>query len=282
MSSGGDWRRPDWLDAMRAWTPGALMPPSLRQAMRPVADLFGFAPYLLGKELIDQAASRLVDRPLTIRTGDTDISLVLRVLQFEQPPIGLMIGQLGNVVLEAEDVTIAGFHISHLRLDVRNLHVQTRVPTPAVVAAPIKVRAVIDQRVIAEVVATRTDRVWIDLRADGVARASLAGRRGWGHVDLVPRMDGRTLVLDPSNVAVRRRESASVARRLPPLRVALSSSFPEAHVTDVAIESGCVVVSGVYEEWRRPMAPMQFEDLLGQIKQFDGGALRIPTANVGS
>ena len=97
MSNRGDWRSPDWFfDAMRSGSSG-FVPPSLAQAMRPVADLFGFAPALLGKELLDTAAARLLDRPLTIQAGDSEISLVLRRLQLERPPIGLMVGQLGDV-----------------------------------------------------------------------------------------------------------------------------------------------------------------------------------------
>ena len=174
-------------------------------------------------------------------------------------------------------MTLGGTRIDHLRLDVRNLHAQAGQPSGAVVAAPVKVRAVIAQDVIAAVVTRRTPRIVLELRAGGVARATLVGHDGWGHVDLVPRVDGRTLVLAPRSLALRARHLFNVARRLPPYRVTLSGSFPEAHITGVTVEDGQIVLNGVYEEWRWPLGPQSLDELLTQIKRFEGGAIRLPT-----
>jgi hypothetical protein len=279
MSSGGDWLRPNWLvDAVRSWTPSARVPPSLAEAMRPAAELFGFAPATVGKELIDAAASRLVGRSITINAGDTDVELVLRLLQLERPPIGLMIGQLGDVALEAEDVGFSGVRVGRLRLDVRNLHVQPGLQSASVVAAPIRVRAELDHDVISDAVSRWNARVIVELHDGGVARAFLAGRRDWGHVDVVPRVDGRTLFLEPQNVTVRTWKLASLIRRLPPLRIGLPNAIAAAHIKNVDVEDGRVVLDGVYEEWRWELSPKQLDELRRQVLRFDGGVLQIPRA----
>ncbi|HEX7132765.1 MAG TPA: hypothetical protein VF228_09325 [Iamia sp.] len=272
----GDWLRPDWLtETLRAWGPSVSQ--SMTQAMRPVVDLFGFAPASLAEELILAAASRLVGEPLTLQVGDTEIALVLRRLQPDPQPLGLMIGQLGDVEIDADDVVAGDVRIAHLHLVVRNLHVQPGVGVATFVAAPIAVRATLDQEVVATAVARRTPHVEVELGDGPFARARLRGRPDWGHVDLTPRIEGRTLVLEPREATLRRWDVTSVARRLPPIRLALPPAAATAHLTDVGIEDGHLVVDGTYEEWRTEVGPVELEDLRRRLKAYDGGTLRVPS-----
>jgi len=273
----GDWLRPDWLtETVRAWGPGGLVSQSMTQAMRPIVDLFGFAPASLAQELILAAASHLVGQPLTLQVDDTEIALVLRRLQPDPQPLGLVIGQLGHVEIDADDVVVGDVRIAHLHLVVRNLHVQPGVGVATIVAAPIEVRATLDQEVVAAAVAHRTPHVEVDLSGAHGARARLRGRRGWGHVDLRPRIEGRTLVLEPTEATLRRWDVTAVARRLPALRLALPQAIAAAHITDVDIEDGRLVVGGTYEEWRTEMGPVELDDLRRRLTGFEGGTLRVP------
>jgi hypothetical protein len=274
--SGGDWLRPDWFrSAMRAWTPAAMVPAPVAAAMRQVVEQFGLAPAMVGKQLIDSAASRLVGREATIHAGDTEVTLVLRRLRLVRPPVGLMIGQVGDVEIEAEDVATGALRVRGLHLDVRNLHVQPGA-TATVVAAPIRVRAVIDGAVLLEALAERTRRVEIELGADGTARAYLAGRRTWGHVELVPHFERGALVLAPTRIVLRDRDVlSSLARRVPPLRLVMPELAAGLHIVGVAVEDGGLVVDAVYEEWRREVTPEDVEQLLRRIERFDGGVLDV-------
>ena len=270
----GDWLRPDWLtETLRAWGPSVSQ--SMTQAMRPIVDLFGFAPASVAEELILAAASQLVGEPLTLQVGDTEIALVLRRLQPDPQPMGLMIGQLGNVEIDADDVVVGDVRIAHLHLVVRNLHIQPGVGTATFVAAPVGVRAILDQEVVATAVARRTPYVEVELD-DHCARARLRGRRDWGHVDLTPRIEGRTLVLEPTEATLRRWDVTSVARRLPALRLALPQAVSTAHLTDVGIEDGHLVVSGTCEEWRTEVGPAELDDLRRRLGAYKGGTLRVP------
>jgi hypothetical protein len=276
--SSGDWLRPDRLaDAVRAWTPGGLLPPSMTQAMRPIVELFGFAPATLAQDLIESAASRLVGRPLTLQSGATEIALVLRRLQLERAPLGLAIGQLGDVGIEADDVVVGDVRIAHLRLGVRNVHVQPGVTTATIVAAPIQVRAILDQEVVATAVARRTPHVEVELCTADRARARLRAHPEWGSVDLTPRIDGRTLVLDPARATLRRWDLTALARRLPAIRFALPDAIAAARVTAVHVEDGQLVIDGTYEEWRAEVGPTELDDLRRRVKLYDHGPLRVPS-----
>ena len=255
-----------------------MIPAPFTQAVRQVVELFGFAPAVVVKEVIEAATSRLLDRPLRLRIGDNEIELVLRVLRMARPPVGLMIAQLGDVEIEADDLRISGQRVTHLRVDVRNLHIQPGI-TSTVVAAPVHFSARIDEQAVGDAVATRTARVEIELLGDGAARARLPGRRAWGHVDLVPVIDGRTLVLEPREVVVRGWNRLSpLARRLPKLRFHLPALADGAHITAIDVDRGHVLVEGVFEEWREELTAGQLDQLVRRIQRFDGGLLDIPRA----
>jgi hypothetical protein len=274
-STGGDWLRPDWFrSAMRAWTPPA-MPAPVAAAMRQVVEQFGLAPATVAHKVIDAAASRLVGRETTLHAGATEVTLILQVLRLAEAPVNLMIGQVGDVEVEAEDVSTSALRISHLWMEARNVHVQPGKPA-AVVAAPIKIRAVIAQAVLVDALAQRTQRVEIELLHGGTARAHLAGHRTLGYLDLVPSVEGRALVLTPSTIVVRGSDRlASLAPRLPRIRLPLLKLPPALHVTDVIAEDGQLVVDAVYEEWRTEVSPDDVEKLLKRIERYDGGILDI-------
>jgi hypothetical protein len=276
--SGGDWFRPDWLsDAVRSLTP--TVPGPLTDAMRQVVDLFGFAPAVVAKEVIDAATSRLVDRELDLRFGETEVHLVLRALRLARPPVGLMLGQLGDIEVEADDLAWSGGRLARFSASVRNIHVQPGT-TPTLVAAPVRLSATLDQEEIDAVVADRTDVARIELTAEGTVRAALAVRSEWGHVDLSPRVEGRVLVLQPTGVVLRGWDRLSgIARRLPPLRIRLPEVLVGAHVTGVEVVEGTLVVHAVLDEWREPIDAGQLEQLVRRIQRFTGDLLDIPKAS---
>ena len=249
-----------------------------RNASRQVAEQFGLAPAVITKRLLESATARLVGRQVTFRGTGGDVTLVLRLLRLVRPPVALMIGQVGDVEIDADDVQTPTMRIRRLHLDVRNLHLQPGPTSTTVVAAPIRARAVLDAAMVSTMVADRTTRAEIELRADGPARAYVTGRRAWGHVDLVPRLEGASLVLAPSDIVVRGSNRLSgIAGRLPPLRVALPEVAAGVHLAGVTVEDGQLVVEAVYEEFRREFAAEDFEQLRRRIERFEGGLLDITT-----
>ena len=274
-------RRPQWLiDAMSMWSPTSYMPQALTDAMRPVAELFGFAPAAVVKDLIDSVAARLSGRRLTLQLGDHEVTLVLRTLQLERPPVGLVVGQVGDVRIEADDVSVGGSRITHVVLDAHNVHLQPGVDSATIVAAPIHVRASLDPDTLRAHVADRVRRFELELRDSG-GRAYIAGRRSLGHVDFAPRVEGRTLLLQPVDALMWRWEIGSLVRRLPALRFALPTGLEAAHITGVGVQDGQLIVAGVYEEWRSTFTAQEFDGLRRRIDRYDGTPLRMPRSRVG-
>ncbi|MGH2685969.1 MAG: hypothetical protein ACRDJP_10945, partial [Actinomycetota bacterium] len=110
-------------------------------------------------------------------------------------------------------------------------------------------------------------------------RAALPGRREWGHVDLVPVVDGRTVVLEPRELVVRGWSRLSpLARRLPRLRLRLPALAEGAHVTSIDVGEGHLLVEAVVEEWREELSPGQLEQVVRRIQRFEGGLLDLPRA----
>ncbi|HLM29961.1 MAG TPA: hypothetical protein VK360_08565 [Acidimicrobiales bacterium] len=271
-----DWLGPDWVrDAMRAWTPTAV-PAPFTEAFRQVVDLFGFAPAMVAKDVIEGASARLVGRALTLRYGGTEVDLVLRVLRMARPPVGLMIGQLGDVEIEAEDVRWAGGHVARLRVDARNIHIQPG-PPPTLVVAPIRLAATLDESTVDDMVSQRVRWAEVRLTSDGAAQVSLVGRRRWGHVDFVPQVQGDSVALEPRQVVIGGRSRASgLAQRLPHLRFRLPDAVGGHRLSDIRIEDGRVAVRAVVDEWRQAFSPEQLEQVVRRIQRFRGPLLDIP------
>jgi hypothetical protein len=156
------------------------------------------------------------------------------------------------------------------------VHVQPGSP-PTVVAAPVRVEATFDQAAVDEAVAEHTELATVELTGDGRVRAALAQRSGWGHIDLVPRVEGPNLVLQPDAVVVRGWDRLSgLARRLPPVRIRLPEVLAGAHVSGVAVAPGRLVVHAVLEEWREPVTAGQLDQLVRRVQRFTGTLLEIP------
>ena len=258
----GDRPRPDWLaETLRAWTPSSLVPPSVGDAMRPVAELFGFAPAALLRGLVDTATTDLVGKRLAADVGGTEVSGVLRGVRPERAPLGLAVGQLGTASIDVDDLDSGDLRVAHLRLDLRNLHVQPGIGTSTVVAAPISWRATLDQRQVRAVLAGRSPQLEVELGPSGLVRVWLRGRRDWGHVDARPHLHGRAVRFEPTAATLGRWDVTALGRRIPRPRVDLPAMPPWAHLASVEVADGQLIVEGTVEEWRFDVGPGEIEAL---------------------
>jgi hypothetical protein len=272
---GGDWFGSEWLrDATKAWS-SPLVPEALRQMVD------GVAPAALAQRAVEVAGDRLAGRELELRFGDSRVHLVPTSIGLARASLGVVIGQLGDLELEARDVRWEGGRAATLRIEAGNVHIQPGT-VATLVAAPIRATARFDQATVEEVVARRTTWVAVELTADGTLRASLARWRRWGRVDLVPEVEGRFLVLRPVAAEVGgRRRAVPAGRRLPGLRVELPESLVAGHVEEVGVEDGHLVVRAVLDEWREPLAPGQLDQLVRRIETLSGAVLDVPRAAAG-
>ena len=275
----GDWLNPAWLrDAIGGWKPPTLpagAPEPVAAGMRQVADLFGFAPAGVARDVIEAANTRLAGREVRLLFGDLHVTSTVRTIRLQRPPLGLMIGQLGDVEIVVEDVRWAGRRIAWLRIDARNVHIQPGNPA-MVVTAPVYVEAKVDQATVDEVVALTAPRTHVEL-LDGAARATIKGRPQWGWIDLVPHCEGDVLALRPATIAMwGTAVPDAILRHLPVLRFPLPEALAVGHVSSVAVERGAVRVRGVLDEWREPLGARQLDQVVRRITTFAGPELVLP------
>ncbi len=258
----------------RSWTPPQSIVGPLTAGVTRMADLLGFSPGTLLQELVDSIANHLVGREVQISFGDASVRLTVTHAHVTPAPAGLMLGQLGSVELEARDVQWADRRVDELSIEARNVHVSAGNPH-ALVAAPILFTASLTEPTIAALVADANPRLIVTLAGDR-ASVRLRGHETWGHVEVEPRIDGSTLVLQVTGVAIRRRRPVRRwLTRVPAVRRPLQLP-PGVVLDDVAVADRRVVLHGALREWREPVSAAQLEELITRVRSLTGGALDIP------
>jgi len=175
-----------WID------PARLLPPGLPVA--PVAAL---------ESLLRAAGRRLAGRHLTVPGTGGALRLRLTALRIDPEPVGLTIGQLGEVTVEATEVVWRDLTFRRAVLVARNVHVRPQ-PVPTAVAAPVVLDVVVDPAVLRERLAARHPQLRLEVHGDVPhARAHWARRPEWGWVGLRPEVTSAALLLRPTTVSVR-------------------------------------------------------------------------------
>jgi hypothetical protein len=121
-----------WIDPARMLPLGVPVPP--------VAAL---------ESLLRAAGRRLAGRHLTVRGSGGALSLRLTALRLDPEPVGLTIGQIGEVTVEATEVIWRDVTFRRAVLVARNVHVRPQ-PVPTAVAAPVLLDVVVDAAVVRE------------------------------------------------------------------------------------------------------------------------------------
>lgn len=163
---------------------------------------------------------------------------------------GLAIGQLDDIRLELRDVEWEGRRVSRLVVTGRNVHLRPSLP-PLLVTAPVLVSAIVDVEALTTWASPWARRVALEIGDDAVARVRWRDRPHLGALEVDVRVEGGTLVVEPSAVQTRRRR-VSWVNRLPPLRVPLA--VPRGIVlTGIAVEPGTMRVDAMVPEWSQPL-----------------------------
>ena len=151
-----------WVDPTGGLVPPGLMPSGLPSL--PVAAL---------ESLLRAAGRRLAGRRLTVPGTGGALHLRLTALRLDPEPLGLAVGQLGDVTVEATDVVWRDITFRSAVLVARNVHVRPQ-PVPTAVAAPVTLDLALDPVAVCERLAA----------THPVARPSIARPRtpgGAGH-----------------------------------------------------------------------------------------------------
>src|SRR5690242_21170931 len=129
------------------------MPPGLTAPGLPTTGL---------ESLLHAAGRRLAGKRLTVPGTGGALRLRLTALRLDPEPLGLAVGQLGDVTVEATDVVWRDITFRSAVLVARNVHVRPQ-PVPTAVAAPITLDVVLDAAVVRDRVAAARPAVQLEV-----------------------------------------------------------------------------------------------------------------------
>jgi hypothetical protein len=241
-----------WVD------PAGLMPSGLPSL--PVAAL---------ESLLRAAGRRLAGRRLTVPGTGGALRLRLTALRLDPEPLGLAVGQLGDVTLEATDVEWRDLLFRSAVLVARNVHVRPQ-PVPTAVAAPVTLDLALDPVVVCERLAATHPGLRLSVHREAPhARAHWARHPEWGWVGLQPDITATALLLRPTAVDVRGR-TRSLPGWLPTVRVRLPQLPRGLRLRDVEIADDTAIVLHLgTDEWREKVPPRRLTALLTRLQRFD-------------
>jgi hypothetical protein len=243
------------------WTdPAGLLPPGLPAS--PVATL---------EALLRAAGRRLAGRHLTVPGTGGALRLRLTALRLDPEPVGLAIGQIGEVTVEATEVVWRDITFRRAVLVARNVHVRPQ-PVPTAVAAPVTLDVVVDPAVVRDRIAATHPRLRLEVHGDAPhARAHWARHPDWGWVGLRPEITTTALLLRPTAVRLRGRSRALPAW-LPVVRVRLPRLPRGLRLRDVEVQADTgILLRLATDEWREAVPPRRLTALLARLRRFEGG-----------
>ena len=221
------------------------------------------------ESLLRAAGRGLAGRRLTVPGTGGALRLRLTALRLDPEPLGLAVGQLGDVTVEATDVVWRDITFRSAVLVARNVHVRPQ-PVPTAVAAPVTLDLALDPVVVGERLAATHPGLRLSVHREAPhARAHWARHPEWGWVGLQPEITTTALLLRPTSVGVRGR-TRSLPGWLPTVRVRLPQ-LPRGlrlRTVEVADDTAIVLHLGT-DEWREQVPPRRLTALLTRLQRFD-------------
>ena len=268
-----DWASGDWLGpANPLGVVAPVVAESIDRFTRVVNATLGAAaqtgpaaPQLIIEQILKTARSRLVGRDLTLRAGTDAATMRLHLddLRFAMTPLTVAVGQLGTIEAIASNVSWDGGRLNALTISFANVHVRPGMQ-PALVIAPIRFHATIKQDVLDELLAPSTDKVSVELAADGVAYARRPGREQWGHAHVRPRIEGDHIRLVATGLTVRTKSFNAPRNGIPSVLLDIPKLPGSMRLTNIALGDHCVIVDAVIDEWSELLTPQQLI-MLGEL-----------------
>jgi hypothetical protein len=223
------------------------------------------------ESLLRAAGRRLAGRRLTVPGTGGALRLRLTALRLDPEPIGLAIGQLGEVTVEAAEVVWRDIPFRSAVLVARNVHVRPQ-PVPTAVVAPVTLDLVLDPAVVRERLAAARPALRVEVRRlDGapLAEAHWARRPGWGWVGLRPEVTAAALLLRPTVLTLHGR-TWTLPAWLPAVRIRLPQLPRGMRLHDVEVPDGAdagVVLHLGTDEWREAVPPRRLSALLARLQR---------------
>jgi hypothetical protein len=244
------WPGPAALRALSGLFPGTGAGPS-------VPGLLGLGAAV--EAVLRAAGRRLSGRRVTVPGTGGELSLCLESLHVHPEPVGLSLGQLGEVRVAATDVRHRDLEAHRAVLVGHNVHVRP-LPAPTVVAAPVTLELRLRPAVLHDRLAALRPALRLEI-GDGAARVHLARHLGRGSLTVTPEVTAEALLLRPRALQVGRLRTGLPAW-LPELRIALPALPRRLRLRDVTTDGDEIVLHLHADEWSELVPPARLTALL--------------------
>lgn len=275
----------DWIggkffrDGMNMWRDTLPIAGSYTKGMGQLADMFGFTPSAMLREVVSTARRQLIGKPVEFDVGTNRLSLALEDLHVDSTSMGPALGQLGDVGFEAGDLRWNHIDVERVVARLRNVHVQPGT-TPVLVAAPIEFEFTLAESTVRQLTQSSRigQKVEVELGDDVAYVRPMRGRR-LGHIDIAlePAPRHVNLVVTHLHAADRVRIRRGLGA-IPRLRIGLPEALHN-RVHAIDVEDGNLVLRGHVAEWREPIGLTEIEQLVDRLGSFRGGVLEVPRAD---
>jgi hypothetical protein len=210
---------------------------------------------------VGMAGDRVIGRELTMRVGESDVTLTPVELDTELDTMGLALGQVPHIRIVARDVSWPGTPLERLTIVCSDVRFQS-LPLPTAIAGQVELEITVSAEVVRAKVAEVQPNLIVEIGDDGIVRVRWANRQRWGHIEVVPTVDEeKGLVLSPRVLQVAGMRFGSISRMQP--TVVEVPDLPRGlRLTDVQPGPGELVLRGEAERWREKIP---VTDLLGWL-----------------
>ena len=197
--------------------------------------------------LVDQLRTALVGRPVTLGTGDRQVSFTLTSLEGRADPMAAASGQIDDVSVAAVHVAWQSYRFDSVTARLANVHTRFRA-LPVLVSAPIDVTVVLASEEARRLVGRTASPVDLEITEHGevCVRWRRHPRLGW--VEAQPEVENGSISLRPKAFG-RGGRRRLLKRRWPAVRPGVAVPEPF-RITRLHLRPDVVEVGLRVDEWR--------------------------------
>lgn len=208
-------------------------------------------------------ADRLLGRRLTVRFGDTDVTLTPVELENEFRTLGLATGQIANIRFVARHVRWEHTTLDRVELDLTDVRLRT-LPTPYLVVGTVEVKLTVTSAELHHWVKQVQPDILAEITAEGKVRARWARMPLLGHIELRPSVGESVIYLDPTRIQVRTRV-LPIAHRIRPFAITVPDLPRGLQLTKIETGPRELVIHGVTEQLRERLTSIPVTELLSNL-----------------
>lgn len=211
---------------------------------------------------------RLVGREINTRVGGHDVALTVTGFDSPLDPLGLTVGQFGEVRVAARDLCWDGHRFERASALLHNAHLRPGMPT-TLIAAPVDLSVTLPAAVIDEMLQQRVPRLSGAACADDTVRVHWRRRPDWGALDVGVELSGSTLWLRARALSTRGRRWG-LSDRIPAYPVRLPAPPGQLVVTGASLHPDSLEITGLLPQWQVELPMTDIEDVITRLSQKTG------------